>query len=91
MIFSNEPGYYLEGAFGIRLESLVTVVDASPNLLKLETLTLAPFDRSLILFGELCGSHKKWLNTYHQQVYKTLSPHLPEEIKSWLYEQTRPF
>ncbi len=76
MILSNEPGYYREGAFGIRLENLI-VVHPAPALpegdperrqLCFETLTFAPFDRRLILTDQLAPGERDWLNSYHAEV-----------------------
>lgn len=89
MIFSNEPGYYEQGWGGIRLENVVAV-ETRDSKLGLNTLSLAPFDRKLILEDELSGAHKRWLNSYHQRVYTTLSPLLEPSVRSWLYESTRP-
>ena len=58
--------------------------------LRLNTLSLVPFDRKLILADELSATHKRWLNTYHQRVYTTLSPLLDPFVRAWLYDQTRP-
>jgi hypothetical protein len=67
MILSNEPGFYLEGAYGIRIESLVAVQDAptAPGFLQLETLTLAAIDRNLIDAKLLGEQGVAWLNSYH--------------------------
>ena len=73
MILSNEPGYYLPGAYGIRLENLLLVQpaelqSASKPFLCFETLTLAPFDRQLIDPEMLDASELTWLNDYHARV-----------------------
>jgi Xaa-Pro aminopeptidase len=82
MILSNEPGYYKEGAYGIRIESLVVVVDAGKkdpdgkNLLGFKTLTMAPIDRNLVEPALLTADELKWLNDYHAEVRKNLLPRL---------------
>jgi Xaa-Pro aminopeptidase len=91
MILSNEPGYYQEGSYGIRIESLVRVIEM-PNMkgfCGFETLTLVPIDLELIDFSLLTNPEKLWINSYHQRVFNTLSPHLDEETNKWLNEKTR--
>lgn len=86
MILSNEPGYYKEGGYGIRIESLMTVVDI-PHLkgfYGFETLTLAPVDPNLIAENLLTHEEKVWIAKYHQRVVKTLSPFLDEKTNQWL-------
>ena len=96
MIVSNEPGYYKEGAYGIRIENLVAVVDAEPDgedsqpMLAFETLTLAPLDRSLIQVDLLSDSELDWIDAYHARVRKTLSPELDGEELDWLEAATEP-
>lgn len=94
MIVSNEPGYYQAGDYGIRIENLVLVSEASvPTggdraMLGFETLTLAPIDRRLINASLLSEDELAWLNRYHQRVYESLAPHLPTEEQQWLAEIT---
>jgi len=94
MILSNEPGYYKEGAYGIRTENLVLVKEDGVNentqepMLKFETITLAPIDKGLIIKEMLSGDEVSWLNGYHQQVFETLSPLLGEEERAWLEQAT---
>lgn len=82
MIISNEPGFYKEGAYGIRLENLVVVVDTSKKdtegkaLYGFKTLTMAPFDRNLVDPALLTDDELKWLNDYHAEVKKNLLPRL---------------
>ncbi len=97
MILSNEPGYYREGAFGIRLENLVVVRDATPlkgaddrAMLMFETLTWAPIDRRLILVERLSADERHWLNSYHQDVAVRLGPWLDGETRGWLAKATAP-
>lgn len=89
MILSNEPGYYREGAFGIRLENLI-VVQVAPELgdrrdqLCFETLTFAPFDRRLILTDRLSPDERAWLDGYHAEVMEKLLPRLSAPAQVWL-------
>jgi Xaa-Pro aminopeptidase len=89
MILSNEPGYYREGAFGIRLENLI-VVETAPPLgdnraqLSFETLTYVPFDRRLILPGSLAPGERDWLNAYHAAVLEKLAPRVAIVTLDWL-------
>ena len=92
MLISNEPGYYEEGAYGIRLENLV-FVEEDPNdplMLRFNTVSLTPFDRTLIDIDLLDADEMQWLNEYHRDVYKALSPHLDQDHKDWLQKQTAP-
>ncbi len=93
MITSNEPGFYLEGAFGVRLENLTAVKEAAANgygrFLRFETLTMVPFDLEAIipeLLGEEC---RNVLNAYHAKVRKTLAPYMTDEENVWLADATR--
>ncbi|MCE6950143.1 aminopeptidase P family protein [Cereibacter sphaeroides] len=89
MILSNEPGYYREGAFGIRLENLI-VVEEAPALgdmrkqLSFETLTFAPFDRRLILPARLSPDERAWLDAYHAEVLERIGPRLSPAALDWL-------
>ena len=94
MITSNEPGLYREGEHGIRIENLTLTVlwDDSPNpeeqFYCFETLTLCPYERSLIDSSLLSADELTWLNSYHRQVFERLSPYLKEEERVWLREET---
>jgi Xaa-Pro aminopeptidase len=92
MIISNEPGYYKEGHYGIRIENLVVVEraigDYERPLLSFETLTLVPIDRKLIDEDMLIPAEWVWLNAYHQRVRETLLPHLDPDTAAWLIEAT---
>jgi Xaa-Pro aminopeptidase len=99
MILSNEPGYYLEGGYGIRLENLILVQPAGfpaskRKFLHFETLTLAPFDKALIEPGILSSAALAWLNMYHARVRLILSAHLDPtrdaETLAWLARATQP-
>jgi Xaa-Pro aminopeptidase len=98
MILSNEPGYYREGAFGIRIENLVVVQDA-PSLptadperaiLNWRTLTFVPIDRRLIVVDLLTADERDWLNAYHRDVAEKLRPRLGVDAQLWLDAATAP-
>ena len=89
MILSNEPGYYVEDEYGIRIENLVVVRNSeTEGMLEFETLTLAPIDRSLIEPSLMTEAELAWLNDYHERVWQTLSPLLSESDALWLREAT---
>ena len=91
MILSNEPGYYVEGEYGIRIENLVVVRDSeTAGMLAFETLTLAPIDRSLVDTSLMSDAETAWLNDYHERVWQALSPLLSESDALWLREATMP-
>jgi Xaa-Pro aminopeptidase len=95
MIVSNEPGYYKTGAYGIRVENLVTVVEQTVAggerpLLGFETLTLAPIDRSLIDLRLLTAEERAWVDAYHATVRESLTPLVDPATACWLAEATRP-
>ncbi len=89
MITSNEPGYYRQNHYGIRIENLVLCRPAGQGFLKFETLTLFPIQRKLMDEELLTSEERRWLNAYHREVYEKLSPHLQEEDRAVLREQTR--
>ena len=85
MVSSNEPGYYEEDKFGIRIENLIVARNSQhTGFLEFETITLFPIDKSLIDQPMLTKSELDWLNDYHTMVYKKLSPHLDDTHKEWL-------
>jgi Xaa-Pro aminopeptidase len=96
MIVSNEPGYYREGHYGIRLENLLAVTEAEAvsggeiPVMRFETLTLAPFDRRLIVADLLSPGERKWLNAYHARVSREISPALKGSERKWLKEAAAP-
>ena len=96
MIVSNEPGYYKAGAWGIRIENLVVVVEteaparAEKPLLGFETLTLAPIDLTLVESALLTEAETGWLDAYHARVRDTLTPDLDDATGKWLAHATRP-
>ena len=93
MITSDEPGIYLEGKFGIRLENMIVcqkdIENSYGQFLCFNSLTLVPFERSAILPEELNTKEREWLNNYHQRVYEALSPYLTEKESTWLKEITK--
>jgi Xaa-Pro aminopeptidase len=95
MILSNEPGFYLPGHYGIRLENLLLVQDAdlpaaAKPFLCFEALTLAPFDRRLLNPALMSPAELGWLNAYHARVLKEVSPTLGETERTWLHQACAP-
>lgn len=102
MLVSNEPGYYKEGSYGIRIESLLLVEDTGDFLdegskekslmLKFNTVTMAPIDRNLVNLDLMEEAELAWLNEYHRQVYDTLSPLLTNDpdVVRWLKQACAP-
>ena len=86
MITSNEPGYYLEGEYGIRLENEVLCIRKPDGMLGFESITFCPFEREAILKEMLTEDELAWINDYHWQVYDKLSPMLDENLRRWLAE-----
>ncbi len=94
MVISDEPGVYLPGRYGIRTENLVLCKEAEENeygrFLEFEFLTLAPIDKTAILWEDMRKEDIQRLNAYHSRVREELSPYLEEPERTWLYETTRP-
>lgn len=94
MITSDEPGFYLEGEYGIRLENLIVCVKdketAYGQFMAFEPLTMVPFDPEAILTDMLTDEDKRLLNAYHEEVYQKLADSLEPEERQWLWQQTRP-
>lgn len=94
MFITNEPGIYLEGKYGIRIENvLVCVNDKSTkadNFLSFETVTYCPIDKKLIDITLLNQVEIDWINNYHKEVYNLLSPIACSVISDWLKESTLP-
>jgi Xaa-Pro aminopeptidase len=89
MILSDEPGFYAPGEYGIRLENLLLVQQAdfaasTRKFLRFETLTLAPFDRRLVLMEMLTAEERRWLANYHARVLREVGPKLDGAAGSWL-------
>ncbi len=93
MIVSNEPGFYKEGAHGVRLENLILCQEAESTeygrFLNFETLTLVPFDLDAVDVTLLDSREKQLLNDYHGRVYNELSAYMSEEELAWLKNATR--
>ena len=83
MIVSNEPGYYEEGKFGIRIENLIYVAKENSKL-KFKNLTMAPIDKDLIDNKLLSPAEKEYLFKYNLEVYSNISKFLNKDEKSWL-------
>ncbi|MGQ0741939.1 MAG: aminopeptidase P family protein [Alphaproteobacteria bacterium] len=98
MICSNEPGYYKEGEYGIRIENLVVVTQPEKvnggerPMMRFETITMAPIDLNLIEPKLLTGDEKAWLNWYHGEVRKKVGPLLAGDAETlvWFEKATRP-
>ncbi len=92
MITSNEPGYYKEGEYGIRIENLIYVDKArnydNTGFLCFKNLTMCPYDKKLIVPELLNENQKKYINEYHQEVWDKLNKYLNEEEKEWLRKAT---
>ena len=93
MITSNEPGIYIEGKYGIRIENLILAVTSSigesENFMTFDTLTLCPLELDLIDTAILTELQIEWINNYHERVYSELSPLLEETEKVWLRAKTQ--
>lgn len=98
MIVSNEPGYYEDGSFGIRIENLLYVVRketkhdfGGKSFLGFERLTYVPIDMTMIETSLLSADEIAWINNYHEEVWQKLSPRMRNErYKEWLWDKTRP-
>lgn len=92
MVISNEPGYYKDGFYGIRIENLVHVVESKVGdgkFLEFETLTLCPIDTRLIDEKLLLEHERNWLNDYHKRVWREIGPAVTGDVKAWLKQATR--
>ena len=95
MIVSNEPGYYKHGAYGIRIENLLVVINidnqvrTNKKMLGFETLTVAPIDLSLVERALLSSDEAAWLNSYHSRVFDTHNRNLDHINHEWLKHATR--
>lgn len=101
MTVTCEPGVYIEGRFGIRIENTLLVVPASVDtvsggfaagapFLRFEPLTLCPIDKRPVITALLTDEERQWLNDYHKHVYDRLSPHLDEAEREWLQDACSP-
>ncbi|MBJ8367252.1 aminopeptidase P family protein [Citrobacter cronae] len=89
-IITIEPGYYLAGQYGIRIENQVEIINSRPGFCRFSTLTLVPIDLNLVELHLLSDAEKQWMDDYHQQVRETLSPRVNAEARPWLFAATAP-
>ena len=93
MITSDEPGYYVEGQYGIRHENMIVCKKAEKNefgqFMCFEHLTMVPFDLEAVITEQMNERERALLNAYHAEVYEKISPYLEAEEKEWLKEATR--
>lgn len=94
MTVTDEPGLYLSGKFGVRIENTLLIKDYQTTefgkFLQMESLTLCPIDLIPVDFSMLQPEEIEWLDTYHRDVFEKLSPYLEGEDLEWLREATRP-
>jgi len=94
MVISNEPGYYKDGEYGIRIENLIEVIESHDNIkgqkkfYEFDTITLVPIDTNMIIVEMLDDRERKWLNDYHKKIHKFISPYLEGEELKWLEKST---
>lgn len=92
MITSNEPGIYLTGEYGVRIENLMVSKQIGEScfgkFMGFDTLTLVPYERDAILKEELSEKEREWLNAYHEKVFRTIGPCLDEKERDWLKDVT---
>lgn len=94
MTVTDEPGIYLEGQFGVRIENTLLIQPyqetAFGRFLRFETLTLCPIDKAPIMPELLSPAEVRWLDDYHERVYQQIAPHLDEAERLWLRKATTP-
>ena len=94
MVISDEPGIYIEGSHGVRLENLLTVCEDEKNeygqFMRFEPLTLVPVDLDAVLPELMTAEERRMLNDYHRKVCEALSPLLNKKEREWLSVYTRP-
>ena len=92
MTITDEPGVYLAGRFGVRIENVLLIVGGDStecgNFLRMKPLTLCPIDTTVIDRWLLDDNEVEWLNDYHRRVYEELAPHLADDERQWLAEAT---
>ena len=90
MTITDEPGVYLAGKFGVRIENTLLITPYMETefgqFLQFESLTLCPIDKAPIIVEMLLPEERQWLNDYHRHVFDVLSPHLSEDEANWLRE-----
>ena len=93
MVTTNEPGIYIDGSHGIRLENELVARNLEKNMygqfMDFEVITFAPIDLDAIIPELLNSDERAYLNDYHAEVYEKLAPHLNDEEKEWLKKYTR--
>lgn len=93
MFTSNEPGFYREGEYGIRIENLVLTIELGSSeygtFYGFETMTMFPIDTEMISYKMLTKEEVDWLNSYHKTVYKTLAPALNTKEKKWMKDKCK--
>lgn len=89
MITSNEPGVYLEGQYGIRIENEILCVSKGGHL-EFETITFCPYEREAIAVELLTAEEIQYINAYHKDVYEKVSPLLDEPVRAWLQKVCAP-
>ena len=94
MIYSNEPGYYKNGEYGIRLENLIVVTEPDTQwetpMMGFENITWCPFDSRLIDVSMLTDAERQWYNDYHKTTWEKLSPHIDDtDVLAWLKNATK--
>jgi len=94
MTITDEPGIYLAGKFGVRIENTLLITPYKETefgqFLQFEPLTLCPIDKSPIITDLLSSEEVAWLDQYHEYVFDTLAPHLDAEETAWLREACSP-
>lgn len=96
-VISNEPGFYEDGKFGIRIENIIMVKKTEPKYsfgdkpwFTFEHVTMVPYCRKLIDTNILTSAEKKWLNDYNDEIVKKVSPLIADDLtKAWLERETR--
>ena len=93
MIVTDEPGVYVEGSHGVRIENELLVREKEETeygrFLHFQTITCAPIDLDAVLPEKMTIEERRWLNSYHAEVYKKIAPHLSDEERGWLKIYTR--
>lgn len=93
MVTTNEPGIYVEGSHGIRIENELVCRKGTQNeygqFMQFETITMAPIDLDAIVLEEMTEVDRRRLNAYHKNVYEVLCPYMNEAEREWLKEYTR--